>query len=175
MGGGFPFNPTFISRQIHNIELCCSTRPYSLLFCFHLPFWHSVHPIMDDSLDTILGNAGVDPALASNLVSDGWTVTSFREIAASPSDFTDQVFAELCHDVSLSLLQKSCIKGAWRSLQAPPIQEANVPAGTSSAAGTPSATDNTWSESFPPKLTSSTVSQLKMKFCANFPSEVVTP
>jgi len=44
---------------------------------------------MDDSLDTILGNAGVDPALASNLVSDGWTVTSFREIAASPSDFTD--------------------------------------------------------------------------------------
>ena len=130
---------------------------------------------MDDSLDTILGNAGVDPTLASNLVSDGWTVTSFREIAASPSDFTDQVFAELCHDVSLSLLQKSCIKGAWRSLQTSQIQEANTPSGTSSAAGMQAATDNTWSESFPPKLTSSTVSQLKMKFCANFPSEVVTP
>jgi hypothetical protein len=55
---------------------------------------------MDDSLDTILGNAGVDPTLASSLVSDGWTVTSFRELAASPSDFTDQLFAELCHDVN---------------------------------------------------------------------------
>ena len=62
---------------------------------------------MAESLETVLADAGVEPALASGIMADGWTLRTFREIAATAADFTDALFAELCpHNDHLTLLQK---------------------------------------------------------------------
>ena len=128
---------------------------------------------MDISLESVLSDAGVDPALASSLVSDGWTTQSFREVVAHISEFSDSLFEELCANTQLSLLQKSAIKGAWRSLQGPENNTASASSPpTQGATANPEAS---WSESFPPKLNSSTVATLKQRFTQNFPSEVLTP
>ena len=50
---------------------------------------------MAESLETVLADAGVEPALASGIMADGWTLRTFREIAATAADFTDALFAEL--------------------------------------------------------------------------------
>ena len=128
---------------------------------------------MELQLDSVFGDAGVDPALASTIISEGWTVQSYREVVATVSDFTDAVFEELCPNTNLSLLQKASLKGAWRSLQGP--QENHSGSAPSSATGSAAIPDNTWAETFPPKLTGSTVAALKQRFAANFPSEVLTP
>ena len=115
----------------------------------------------------------MDPSLASAIVSDGWTIQSYREVAASSTDFSDSLFEELCPNVTLTLLQKASLKGAWRSLQG---QQVNQPTqGALSASGLAASSEGSWSESFPPKLNSSTVASLKQQFIANFPSEVLTP
>ena len=72
---------------------------------------------MDQPLDTVLGDAGVDPALTTALISDGWTTQSYREVVSSVTDFTEAIFEELCPHNTLTLLQKASLKGAWRSLQ----------------------------------------------------------
>ena len=51
---------------------------------------------MDLSLETLLSDAGVEPTISSQLVSDGWTISSFREVVSDPMDFTDSLFDELC-------------------------------------------------------------------------------
>ena len=70
-----------------------------------------------DSLESVLGDAGVDPALTASLISDGWGLGSFRDIVSSMSEFTDELFDELSPNQPLSLLQKASIRSAWRSLQ----------------------------------------------------------
>ena len=47
---------------------------------------------MDSTLETILSDSGVDPALSTALVTDGWTSQSFREVVANVSDFTRSAF-----------------------------------------------------------------------------------
>ena len=103
---------------------------------------------MELQLDSVLGDAGVDPALASTIISEGWTVQSYREVVATVSDFTDAVFEELCPNTNLSLLQKASLKGAWRSLQGP--QENHSGSAPSSATGSAAIPDNTWAETFRP-------------------------
>ena len=129
---------------------------------------------MAEPLETTVADAGVDPSLASGIVADGWTLKTFREIASTSVDFTDELFGELCPNDSLTLLQKASIRAAWRSaIQQEPnsgISNDGVP----SAAASASATDGSWSEVFPPKLNNETVSALKKQFLQNYPSEVLT-
>lgn len=89
--------------------------------------------------------------------------------------FTDTLFDELLPNTPLTLLQKASLKGAWRSLQGGPSDSATGQGAPSAPLGTAPATDTSWAESFPPKLTGTTVSALKQKFLSNYPSEVVTP
>lgn len=132
---------------------------------------------MAEPLETVLADAGVEPALASGIVADGWTLRTFREIAATAADLNDALFAELCpHNDTLTLLQKASIRSAWRSAQQQdlpqgPSADGSVPATTSG-----SATDGSWSEAevFPPKLNNETVNALKKQFLQNYPSEVLT-
>ena len=119
---------------------------------------------MAEPLETVLADAGVEPALASGIVADGWTLRTFREIAATAADLNDALFAELFpHNDTLTLLQKASIRSAWRS-----AQQQDLPQG--------SATDGSWSEAevFPPKLNNETVNALKKQFLQNYPSEVLT-
>ena len=128
---------------------------------------------MDQPLDKVLGDAGVDPALTTALISDGWTTQSYREVVSSVTDFTEAIFEELCPHNTLTLLQKASLKGAWRSLQG--LSETPATPGQPSSSNAAATSDNSWAETFPPKLTSSTVATLKQRFAANFPSEVLTP
>ena len=137
------------------------------MFFFHFIALTSLH-LMDLSLETLLSDAGVEPTVSNQLVSDGWTISSFREVVSDPTDFTDSLFDELCPGAALSLLQKASLKSAWRSVQLSSSSSDSAPSGAAQPSGTqPAAADNTWSEAFPPKLTGSTVSQLKQRFLTN--------
>ena len=127
-----------------------------------------------DSLESILGDAGVDPALTASLLSDGWGLGSFRDIVSSISEFTDDLFEELSPNQPLTLLQKASIRSAWRGLQQSGAESSQSGAASASAP-LAAAAEGSWSESFPPKLTSATVAALKGKFQTNYPSEVLTP
>ena len=104
------------------------------------------------------------------LDTDGWTISSFRSVATSLEKF-DEVLPKLLPDCVLSLLQKSQLRAAWRSLQGP---DEAVPA-TSSKSLVPSLeASSSWSETFAPRLDASKVSTLKKAFLKNYPSEILT-
>ena len=128
---------------------------------------------MEQSLEAVLSEAGVDPALRSSLISDGWTISSFRGIVANSLEFNDTLYEELCAGNPLTLLQKAQIRSAWRSLrtQDSEVQQSGPSSGSAPVTTSP---EGSWSESFPPKLNSNTVAKLKQKFLSNFPSEVLT-
>ena len=130
---------------------------------------------MAEPLETVLADAGVEPALASGIVADGWTLRTFREIAATAADFNDALFAELCpHNETLTLLQKASIRSAWRSAHQQDIPQGASADGSGPATNSGSATDGSWSEVFPPKLNNETGNALKKQFLQNYPSEVLT-
>ena len=130
---------------------------------------------MAESLETVLADAGVEPALASGIMADGWTLRTFREIAATAADFTDALFAELCpHNDHLTLLQKASIRSAWRNAQQPETLQGSSTDGSVPVAHSGSVADGSWSEVFPPKLNNETVTSLKKQFLQNYPSEVLT-
>ena len=130
---------------------------------------------MAEPLETVLADAGVEPALASGIMADGWTLRTFREIAATAADFTDALFAELCpHNDHLTLLQKASIRSAWRIAQQPETLQGSSTDGSVQVAHSGSVADGSWSEVFPPKLNNETVTSLKKQFLQNYPSEVLT-
>ena len=57
---------------------------------------------METSLETVLGDAGVDPATCAALITDGWTIASFREVVDSSHEFSEALFEELCPGVALT-------------------------------------------------------------------------
>lgn len=147
----------------------------------HMPrlFLFDFHPgsrfeMASDSFESVLSSCGVDPSLASQLLSAGWTSATFREIVNAVTDFDDSVITELLPNDSVSLLQKSALKATWRQLHS---GSSGFTGNTASSAashltGMP---DGSWSEAFAPKLSSSVISQLKVKFAGNYPLEVLTP
>lgn len=124
-----------------------------------------------NELETHLTEAGIDPQLANQVVLAGWSLKTFKEIASTASDFTDDLFSAFVPDHSFSLLQKAQFKAAWRSLNG-----GESPLASAAAPSQPSAPypEGSWSEAFPPKLDSAIVSQLKQKFLRSYPSEVLT-
>ena len=120
---------------------------------------------MDSPLETILSDSGVDPALTAALVTDGWTSQSFREVVSNVSEFTDQLFEELCPNQPLTLLQKASLKGAWRSLQG--AATSSMSSGQNQGIADAATSDSSWAETFPPKLNSSTMAALKQRFATN--------
>ena len=112
---------------------------------------------------------GVDPSLSSSILASGWTSASFAQIVSRIEGF-DEVWEDLVPGQSLSLLNKSSLKAAWKRLQEPSstASSSHMQDGSSSAAH-----DGSWSEVFAPKLSSSAISALKKKFVDSFPSEVL--
>jgi hypothetical protein len=110
---------------------------------------------VENLLETVFSDAGIDPHLATPLIAAGWSVNTFRDVVGSVADFTDQLFDDLCPNENLTLLQKASIRSAWRSLQ-----NAEASNSTAQGSGLPSsvvsmAPDGSWTEAFPPKLNSS--------------------
>eukprot|EP00435_Cladocopium_sp_Y103_P033807 s3386_g8.t1 len=127
------------------------------------------------SLEDILGACGVEPSLASTLVSSGWTIENFACVASSEAAL-DAVWEELVPDQGdqgLPLLQKSALRAAYKRCRS--WMEPAVPASPTQAAGSliDAPAQSSWSESFAPKLDQAKITQLKEKFIACYPSELV--
>lgn len=67
-------------------------------------------------LEEVCAAAGVDPVLSNALVQEGWTTESFGVIASDLVVF-EQALPELFPNDTLSLLQKSQIKAAFKRCQ----------------------------------------------------------
>ena len=86
-------------------------------------------PDLEDHLET----HGVDPALCSQLVQNGWTSQNFSVIVESMAGFTDELWSELS-ETPLPLVQRSNLKLAWQHLQpeaVPPGRDSPVGASAS--------------------------------------------
>ena len=112
---------------------------------------------------------GLDPSIISDLVSAGWTADSFARIVSTPEGF-DSVWDELLPTRSLDLLQKSGIRALWSKLREAP---ATISASSGSKSTEVASSENSWSQVFPPKLSSSVISTLQ-SFLASYPSEMLT-
>lgn len=122
-------------------------------------------------LTSVLIASGVDPELASQLTTEGWTASTFAMCATSSEEF-ESVLSELCGGAP-SLLQKA----AMRVAQPEPTAQIAAAASTVSTEGDPqpSTASGSWVEAFAPKLEHSALQTIKSTFLANYPSEVLTP
>ena len=124
----------------------------------------------DDALSQKGQQVGLEPAIISELLSAGWIADSFAHVVSSADGF-DSVWSELFPLQDLSLLQKSGIRALRSKLR-------EAPAASSDASGSKpdssQSADSSWSDIFPPKLSSSVISNLKQSFLASYPSEMLT-
>ena len=123
-------------------------------------------------LESILASCGVDPAISSAIVAEGWTKDMFAMCATSLSDLDSHLHEFQPDDHEFSFREKACIRMAWKKCQEPsiapvPVIEAPSPNAPTTAGG--------WTETFAPKLSSTTIVALKKQFLLNYPSEVLTP
>lgn len=121
----------------------------------------------DKSLEEIFTETKVDPTVAATLLADGWTRESFAVSALDLTQF-DQVLPELGGE-SLTLLQKACLRNAFKACQ-PPEPSAPAPEPSAPSSASPS---GSWSEAFPPKLEPSVIQTMKAKYLAAYPSELL--
>ena len=125
------------------------------------------------SLEDAMSACCVEPAIASNLVQMGWTVQTFACAAVNLEAF-DRLWSDFFPDEEPSLLQKASLRAAFKmcqELMQPASPSPSVP--TASASSDPLANSGTWAESFPPKLDATVIDQMKTKFLASYPSELV--
>lgn len=126
---------------------------------------------MDSSdLESVLTDCGVAPSLVSHLVGAGWNTRNFSTVVSDVSEF-ENIWEELFSE-GIPLIQKASVRAAWKQVQTPAIPSVNA----SSASSPPAAVsvEGSWSESFPPKIQASKVSQLKKQFLEDYPSEVLS-
>ena len=124
-------------------------------------------------LEDHLASHGVDPALSSHLVSNGWTSQNFAMIVESKAAFTDEIWSELS-DAPIPLVQRANLKVAWQLLQSEAVPSLRDSPRSAAAPPTGIQPDGSWAESFAPKIQPSTVAKLKKQFLEDYPSEVLT-
>ena len=101
-------------------------------------------------LEDHLATHGVDPALCSQLLQNGWASQNFSVIVDSMAGFTDELWSELS-ETPLPLVQRSNLKLAWQQVQpeaVPPGHDSPVGASASNV-GVPH--EGSWAESFAPR------------------------
>lgn len=125
---------------------------------------------MASSLEDLLVCSGLDTSLTHELLTEGWTMSTFACCASSYEAF-DQVIQDLFPSRELSLRQKASLRAAYKSA----FQQMSGPSGTSASEPTgPSSSSSTpWSEGFVPKLDPQRIKELKSQFLSNYPSEIL--
>ncbi|CAL1151367.1 unnamed protein product [Cladocopium goreaui] len=124
------------------------------------------------NLEEVMSACGVDPATASQLISAGWTIQSFAFSALDLEAF-DKLWPEFFSEEP-TLLQKASLRAAFRMCHdlTQPAPANQTPVGGTGASDA-SASAGTWAESFPPKLDTAVIEQMKSKFLASYPSELI--
>ena len=134
----------------------------------HLAISLVAFPAMD--LAAIFKACNVQATFAGKILENGWTAELF-----SMMNF-DHDLEEVLEETAgaLTPLQWASLKLSWTKCQ----NSATPPAVPTSAAPASSSASpdhgTTWTETFAPKLTSTTVAALKAKFRADYPAEVLT-
>ena len=120
------------------------------------------------NLEEVMSACGVDPATASQLISAGWTIQSFAFSALDLEAF-DKLWPEFFSEEP-TLLQKASLRAAFRMCHdlTQPAPANQTPIG-GTATSDASASASTWAESFPPKLDTAVIEQMKAKFLASYP------
>ena len=128
---------------------------------------------MGDQLESILLECNVDPATAAGIVAAGWTPETFAICASCPDDLEANL-DEIAAGVTWTFQQKACLKLAWHKCQSP--LQLKTPAQSSEPIQDQLAqfVDGSWSESFPAKISQSTMTDLKAKFSKHYPSEILS-
>ena len=123
-------------------------------------------------LESILAACGVEPTISSAIIAEGWTKDMFAMCATSLVDLDAHIHELQPADHEFSFREKACLRMAWKKCQETPgpIE----PAGETPSPPASSASGG-WTETFAPKLSSTTIVALKKQFVLNYPSEVLTP
>ncbi|CAE7269770.1 unnamed protein product [Symbiodinium sp. CCMP2592] len=119
-------------------------------------------------LAELLKSEGLSPELADLAVASGWKSSTFKH-AVSKLEELDSVLGEIFPEKVLTALQKATIRSVWSTLQ-------ESGASGSAESPTPAATEpreGSWVESFAPKISSSSISEMKRKYLVNYPSEIL--
>ena len=124
------------------------------------------------SLEDILGACGVDPSISTELVASGWNSDNFACVAPHEEGL-EAVWGELVSHEELNLLQKSALRAAFKRCRCTAEPASSSGSMTSIPASLDVVTSSSWSESFAPKLDQSKITQLKEKFSACYPSELI--
>ena len=127
------------------------------------------------SLRDILSAAGVQDTFIDSLENDGWTKELFAMSSASLEKLDDEL-PEMLGDLfaTATPVQKAALRLAWTRCN----PSSSASSSTEHAQGPtapPAAPVTSWLETFPPKLTSAIVSDLKQTFKRNYPAEVLMP
>ena len=128
---------------------------------------------MDSKLEDILQTAGVDPAIANQLVADGWTLSTFACCALDMQDFDKSIDEMMAGRPALSILERSQLRAAFKACSTQVSRETKAPQGDAASIAHPATSTSSWSESFAPKLDSQVIQQLKQQFLKNYPSEIL--
>ena len=128
------------------------------------------------SLHEILTTAGVQDTFVDKLIEDGWSIELFA-MAAPNLDKLDEELRSMLGDLYdiTTAVQRSALRLAWTRCQATQAPALPPPGPLNAAPPEGTASQSTWSETYPPKLTSEVVSALKQKFKRNYPAEILLP
>ena len=128
---------------------------------------------MDSKLEDVLQTAGVDPAMANQLVADGWTLSTFACCALDMQDFDKSIDEMMAGRQALTLLERSQLRAAFKACATHASKETKAPSGDAPSSANQAASTSSWSESFAPKLDNQVIQQLKQQFLKNYPSEIL--
>ena len=124
------------------------------------------------SLEDVMSACGVDPGISTDLVAGGWTAENFACVAPT-EEALDSIWGELVPHDELTLLQKSALRAAFKRCRQALEPAASSGPNTTAPIPLEGMPPSSWSESFAPKLDQAKISQLKEKFTACYPSELV--
>ena len=115
-------------------------------------------------LEDLLGQHGVDPSTISNMMSEGWSLSTFA-LAATAMD----AFDPLMFDSEASALQQARLRVCWREANL----LLNLPASSSQPTAQLTTPEGSWHETFAPKLNPDLIKRMKDDFKRFYPSEIL--
>ncbi len=113
-------------------------------------------------LEDLLGQHGVDPSTISNMMSAGWSLSTFA-LAATAMD----AFDPLMFESEASALQQARLRVCWREANL----LLNLPASSSQPTAPLTTPEGSWHETFAPKLNPELIKRMKDDFKRFYPSE----
>jgi hypothetical protein len=128
------------------------------------------------SLHDVLTTAGVQDTFVDKLIDDGWSIELFAMAAPTLEKLDDELRSMLgdLYEITTAV-QRSALRLAWTRCQAMQVPAIPAPGPSASTHSEVPASQSTWSETYPPKLTSEVVLALKQKFKHNYPAEILLP